>query len=44
MNTYSKTSRTKINYRKIYTMHHGPIPKDSAGRQTAKSNRTKFCQ
>lgn len=33
MNTYSKTSRTKINYRKIYTEHYGPIPKDSAGRQ-----------
>lgn len=33
MNTYSKTSRTKINYRKIYESFHGSIPKDSSGRK-----------
>lgn len=33
MNTYSKSNRTKINYRKIYESAFGPVPKDTTGRK-----------
>lgn len=32
MNIYSKKSKTKVNYRKIYETHYGPIPRDELGR------------
>jgi hypothetical protein len=33
MTIYNKQRRTKINYRKIYEQHNGPIPKEPNGRK-----------
>ena len=33
MTIYNKQRRTKVNYRKIYEQHHGPIPKELDGRK-----------
>jgi hypothetical protein len=32
MSIYSDLQRRKVNYRKIYEQHFGPIPKDNHGR------------
>lgn len=32
MPIYTSLPRRKVNYRKIYEQHHGPIPKDAQGR------------